>query len=200
MKTIGLMGGAGSGKSFLAAYLKNNYNAVVIDGDGVGHRLLDMDEDIKKAIVDIFGPTVSDSDGNIDRKSLGSIVFGDKSALSKLNKIMHPAMKTAISSQIRALNQDGTDIAVLDAAVMIEAGFLDLVDFTIYITADESIRLNRLTGPRGIENEKALNMIASGREDYGRYADYTLDSSGGENVSYNQLDDIMKDILEENYE
>lgn len=197
MKTIGLLGGAGSGKSFFAAYIAEKYQAAVIDGDKTGHRLLEKDDDVRTAIIKTFGEEVAGTEGGIDRRALGGKVFGKPEAMEPLNRIMHPKMKAAISEALDRLRRSGSRLVVLDAAVMIEAGFLDLVDAAIYVHADDALRLQRLTGPRGIDSGRAAAMIASGRSDYSRYADHVLDSSVDEKTSFQALDKILKEILED---
>ena len=97
MKVIGLTGGIGSGKSTVSRFLAE-LGAVVIDADKVGHEAFKPDTELWREVVAAFGKQVIAPDGNIDRKKLGEIVFGNPEALSRLNQIMHPRMYNRVKA------------------------------------------------------------------------------------------------------
>ena len=113
---IGIIGGAGTGKTFFSEKLVKKLDAFFVEGDAVGHSTLNRPE-IIQAVSHRFGMDVISPEGVVDRKSLGGKVFGDKDALKDLNAIMHPKMYRVIEEMIRETDRD---LNVLEAAVIIE--------------------------------------------------------------------------------
>ena len=189
---IGIIGGSGTGKTYFANYMTSSLQGVFIEGDRIGREAIVLPKVIE-AIGETFGQGLINKDGQIDRKSLGSIVFGHRDKLDQLNAIIHPVMYAIIEERLKSTK---APIVILEAAVMIEAGFDALVDSMWYIKADEDVRLKRLVDDRGIEEEKARNMIASGRKDYRDYSDYIIDATWGLEVIQDELDRLLDGIRE----
>ncbi len=145
----GLTGGIGSGKSRVAAALRAR-GAVVIDADAVGHEVLEQPE-VRRQVVDRFGPQVVHSpDGSIDRRALGCIVFADPSALRDLEAIVHPVMRRRFEEIIaREIREGAAPLVVLDAAILLEAGWDSLCDLIVFVDASLPIRLDRVARSRG---------------------------------------------------
>lgn len=179
---IGIVGGPGTGKTYLALYLTTRLQALFIEGDATGHQMLE-DKAVQSALVAAFGENVV-KEGQVDRGYLGDIVFKDREALQTLNAIMHPRMKALIGETIGATDKP---FVVLEAAVMLEAGFDAFVDLMIEVRADEAIRLKRLTENRQIDRARAKGMMASGRKDYHRYSHMTVDTSCGIEIIKKEL-------------
>ena len=188
---IGVIGGSGSGKTYFANYVQDLTGGLFIEGDAIGHEVL-LEKNIQAQLVTAYGDPVI-KEGQVDRKMLGSIVFNDRNQLEVLNKIMHPVMKEIIRERI---NNSTEQMIVLEAAVMIEAGFSLLVDVMVYVTADEAVRLERLTKRRGIEDDKAQSMINSGRADYRSYSQVVLDTTYGIEILKKELDGLIDGLLE----
>ena len=156
---IGLIGGIGSGKSSVANLMASS-GAAVIDADAVGHELLG-DAEIRAAIVDHFGDVVlerpdSDTGPNprIDRRALGKIVFADPAARLALEAILHPLMRARFIEDIESLvSRDSVGLVVLDAAILLEAGWDDLCDRVVFVDAPDSERLKRVKETRGWSEE-----------------------------------------------
>jgi dephospho-CoA kinase len=154
---IGLIGGIGAGKSVAARMLADR-GAVVIDADAVGHELLE-DPSIRARIVGRFGAGVlvaqpsGDSPGpgpRISRRALGAVVFADASALRDLEAILHPAMRERFRRVIERTAREGrAACVVLDAAVLLEAGWDDLCDRVVFVDAPRADRLRRVKEGRG---------------------------------------------------
>ncbi len=188
---IGVIGGSGSGKTYFANYVQDLTGGLFIEGDAIGHEVL-LEKNIQAQLVTAYGDPVI-KEGQVDRKMLGSIVFNDRNQLEVLNKIMHPVMKEIIRERI---NNSTEQMIVLEAAVMIEAGFSLLVDVMVYVTADEAVRLERLTKRRGIEDDKAQSMINSGRADYRSYSQVVLDTTYGIEILKKELGGLIDGLLE----
>ena len=145
----GLTGTIGSGKSRVAATLRR-LGALVIDADVVGHEVLEQPE-VLRAVVARFGTEVRhSSEASIDRRALGSIVFADPSALRDLEAILHPVMRRRFEEIIAcAILETATELVILDAAILLEAGWDSLCDLVIFVDASLPIRLDRVARSRG---------------------------------------------------
>jgi dephospho-CoA kinase len=154
---VGLIGGIGSGKSRVAQLLERRA-AAIIDADAVGHELL-RDPGIRAQILERFGPGVltepGPEDGRrtqppIDRRALGAIVFADPTARAALETILHPPMRAAFHRAIeRAVDNGCARLVVLDAAILLEAGWDDLCDRIVFVEAPRPERLRRAAAMRG---------------------------------------------------
>ena len=133
---IGLTGGIASGKSTVAAALGER-GAYVVDADKLGHSAYAKGTAAFDQVVEAFGDDVVGDDGEVDRRRLGGKVFGNQNALKQLTNIVWPAIRAMAESEIAdALAAEPTRMVVLEAAVLIEAGWLDLAD-EIWVTVVE---------------------------------------------------------------
>jgi dephospho-CoA kinase len=154
---IGLIGGVGSGKSRVAQLLEQR-GAVIIDADAVGHELL-RDPGIRGRILERFGPGVlavpGPEDGRraeppLDRRALGAVVFADPSARAALEAIVHPPMRAGFHRAIACGVDEGrAGVIVLDAAILLEAGWDDLCDRIVFVAAPRTERRRRVAATRG---------------------------------------------------
>ena len=127
MLVIGLTGGIGTGKSEVSRILRE-LGAAVIDADRVGHEAYRAGSPIWRELVATLGEGILTAAGEIDRRRLGAIVFGDREALAKLNAIMHPKMAEMMEEEIGEFRRRGTEVVVVDAALLLEAGWDSLVE------------------------------------------------------------------------
>ena len=162
LPVVGLIGDIGGGKSEVAGLFKER-GAVVIDADAVGHELL-KDPGVLHQIVERFGPGVLVRTGGgepgltpaIDRKALGAIVFNDPAARHALEAILHPRMRAWFRAIIeRELAENGGEgrLIVLDAAILLEAGWDDLCDRIVFVDAPREERMRRVQAQRGWSRE-----------------------------------------------
>jgi dephospho-CoA kinase len=159
MKIIGLTGGIGSGKSTAARFL-SELGARVLDADKLGHDIYKPSTDGWREVVAIFGRQILNENGEIDRKKLGKAVFSDAEALSKLNRVIHPRITEMINARLEEYRQQKVKVAVIEAALLIEAGWAQMVDEVWVVTASEAPVLERLQR-KGISREQALARIYS---------------------------------------
>jgi len=180
MKVIGLTGGIGSGKSTVSRFLAEQ-GAVIIDADKIGHEAFKPDSEGWHKVVATFGKQILTPDGNIDRRKLGEIVFGNPESLSRLNQIMHPLMYDMLKEQLEEYRQRGVRVAVLEAAILLEAGWTSLVDEVWVTTASESTVLKRLEERTGLSQAESLARIRSQLPAAGRakHADVVIDTDCG---------------------
>ena len=165
MKVIGLTGGIGSGKSTVAAFLAE-LGAVVIDADMVGHEALSSCSGAWQQVVAAFGRQILSPDGEIDRSRLGGIVFASPGALSKLNGIMQPPIGKMVTARLKQYRQQGVNVVVIDAPLLIEAGWASLVDKVWVTVAPEATVLKRLEkmGLSPAESGARIRSQLSGKE------------------------------------
>lgn len=151
--TIALIGGIGSGKSAVAKTVNSFRPIRVIDADKIGHEVLDFPE-VQQKIRARFGSVVFDEQGIIIRKELARLVFGEtkqhQEALDALEKIVHPEIHRRLEQEIMAARSAGqVDAILVDAAVILEAGWQKLCDHIVFIECPFEQRLHRVTENRG---------------------------------------------------
>ncbi len=159
MFVIGLTGGIGTGKTQVSKFLQG-HGATVINADLVGHEAYLPHTDTWREVVAAFGQDILDDEEQIDRRKLGAIVFSDPSHLQRLNSIVHPRIYAMIQDRIESLTNDGVGVAVVEAALLIEAKWTPLTDEVWVIAAPQEQVLSRLTR-RGMSREQALARIES---------------------------------------
>lgn len=164
MRVIGITGGVGSGKSQVLSHIQKTYQAVICQADHVAWELQNPGMVCYKQIIAHFGERIINDDKTINRKALGAIVFADKKELQKLNSIMHPAVKKAIIEKIEKEKQCGTNLFVLEAALLLEEQYDKICDEIWYIYTQEEVRKIRLKESRGYTDEK-INAIMSSQSD-----------------------------------
>jgi len=145
---IGIVGGIGSGKSALANALSQYYQCGRLDADRVGHQILEQSE-VETALRSAFGDQIFDSQGKVLRSELARLVFGEgpehKLARKKLETIVHPRIRRVIVDQLEQhQSQLDCDIILLDAALLIEAGWSNDCDAVIYVEAPLELRRQRV--------------------------------------------------------
>jgi dephospho-CoA kinase len=151
---VGLTGEIGAGKSAVAALLAER-GAFVLDADAIGHALLNQ-RPARDRVVARFGPKVlvDGPEPTIDRRALGALVFADPAKRKALETILHPRMRGTFERAIRrTVRKAETPVIVLDAAILLEAGWNSLCDLVLYVAAPREQRLARLGEQRGWTEE-----------------------------------------------
>ena len=194
MRVIGITGGVGSGKSRVLAYIEEHFLAIVCQADHVAWELQKPGTACYNQIVDAFGKGVLYPDGSIDRSKLGQIVFGDAEKLQQLNKIVHPAVKSAILEFIAAEAEKGTEIFVLEAALLLEAEYQNVCDELWYVYTDEKVRRQRLKKHRQYSDEKidAIMRNQLSEVSFREQCQVVIDNSGDFSDTCNQIEHAMK--------
>ena len=155
MLKIGITGNIASGKSTVENIIKE-FGYDVFDADEMTHRILDA---AKSDIVKIFSEEDVITNGQIDRKKIATIVFSGNNKLKMLESIIHPKVKQEI---LNIFNSGQNKKAVfVSVPLMFEAGFEDIFDKIIFVSAPESLRLKRLMLRNDLTEEDALKRIKS---------------------------------------
>ena len=179
-KTFGLTGGAGSGKSTVAAIFAA-LGARVIDADRVAHEIVRSPQPAYHEIVREFGFEILDPEGEIDRKRYAAIVFADPEKLKILNAIVHPRVMERIEQLAEGfLLADPKAVVIVDAALLYEAGYADRFNKIIVAWSRPEQQVERLMARMRLTREQAELRIAAQMpaEEKHRRADYVIDCSG----------------------
>ena len=170
---IGITGGTGCGKTTLLNVIREK-GGLVLDCDAIYHELLRSDKEMLAAI-DIRFPGCVEN-GELNRKKLGSIVFGDKNALHDLNRITHAAVKAEVQRRLA----ETPKLAAIDAIALFEGGLAELCDVTVAVTAPTEDRVKRLMVRDSISEDYARSRIAAQHnEDWFRLrCDHVLENNG----------------------
>jgi dephospho-CoA kinase len=179
MLRLGLTGGIASGKSAVAAMLRE-MGFAVLDADSLAHRLVEPGQPAYNEILQEFGPAVLASDGRVDRAKLSVIVFNDRSRLDRLNAIVHPRVADVVFRQFDEWQRGGTrDAAFVEAALLIESGIHRNLDGLVIAWCEPQQQLQRLLA-RGLNEAEARRRIAAQLpvEEKLRVASEKIDCSG----------------------
>ncbi len=192
---IGVTGNIASGKSATARLLQQK-GCALVDADAVAHELYGYDRALVQRIAAEFGPEVVWSDGSLNRKRLGSMVFGRPEALASLNRIVHPALVVAIRERILS-TQRVMNRVVLDAALIIELGFAQEVDYLVLVSASVETRLARLMARSGLTEDEARRRIESQVPEEAKLAqaDFVIKNETTREYLEEQVDALWDEIL-----
>ena len=160
MLRLGLTGGIASGKSAVAAILRE-MGFAVLDADSLAHKLIEPGQSAYDEVVREFGPSILDESGRVDRAKLATIVFADREKLDRLNAIVHPRVKAAILQQLDEWSRNvARDVAFVEAALLVEAGYQKDLDGLVVAWSRPEQQLERLRA-RGLSDEEARRRIAA---------------------------------------
>jgi len=188
MILLGLTGGIGSGKTAVSSLLAER-GAIIIDADAVVRELQEPGQPLLKELADAFGDSIIASDGSLDRGALASIAFNDKDALSRLNKIVHPAVGKEMDRRLNE-QRDTDNVVVLDIPLLAENPRKGLCG-VIVVDVPVETAVSRLVEFRNMDEADARARIAhqASREKRLALADVVVENSG-------TLDDLARRVDE----
>lgn len=177
MLKIGLTGGIASGKSLVAARLRE-LGAILVDADVLAREVVEPGTPGLARIVEAFGTGVLTTDGHLDRPKLGAIVFNDPSRREVLNGIVHPLVREAAAAIVAGAGPG--DIVVQDIPLLVETGQGSNFHLVVVVDAPEDLRVERMVELRQMSREDALARMATqaSRAERNAAADIVLDNSG----------------------
>lgn len=192
---VGLIGGIGSGKSRIAAEFAR-HGARIVSGDQAGHEAL-KEPEVRQRVVERWGKELLDEQGEVNRKRMGALVFAEEKELRALEAIVFPFIEKRLQHEIAQAQADPkVSFIVLDAAVMLEAGWNRWCDRLVYVHTPREIRLQRLAQQRGwtekevTAREKAQMPL---QEKISR-SDYVIDNSGSLEEVTQQVNDLLPSL------
>lgn len=187
MRVIGLTGAIGAGKSEAARVLAE-LGAAVVDADAEGRRSYAKGTIGWRRLVELFSSRILDEEDEIDRSRLGALVFANPQALAWLNAAIHPLIRDRVTQALAEHREQGTAVAVVDAALLYQAKWDDLADETWAVSAPAELALERLAA-RGLSAEDARKRAAAqgDPEEALRRADAIIENKGS-------LDDLKANV------
>ena len=189
---LGLTGGLGSGKTYVAKIFKS-YAAQVIDADNIAHSIIRPGKKTYKRVVKNFGRQILNKDKTVNRSWLARIIFSDKKLLFKLNRIMHPEIIRIIKTKIKTASKQ---IIIIDAPLLIEAGLKKMVDKIIVVAATKENQINRLLKRRQFNRadiKRRINTQISLAKKV-RMADFVIDNNGSKANTRKQVGTIRRKL------
>ena len=203
MKIIGVTGGVGAGKSEILHYIETHYNARVLLADEAAHAIEAPGGAIYESLIQLlerYPVPVTDGaeaapitlpDGRINKPEMARRIFSVPELLDQVNQLVHPAVKTYILEESARERKAGRlDFFIVEAALLIEAGYKEHMDELWYIYCDENERRRRLRASRGYSDEKIDNILRSqlSEQEFRDNADVVIDNSGSIEAACAQVD------------
>lgn len=195
---IGITGGVGAGKSALLQYIKERYCCKILMADEIAHKVKEPGQACYEEIVSLLSPEILEEDGTIHRGKMAVKIFGSEELLQKVNNLIHPAVKKMILDEIAAAKaEEKLDFLFVEAALLIEDGYLDIVDEMWYIYAREEVRRRRLKESRNYTDEKIDAIMKSQlkEEIFRKYCSVVIDNSEGLPAAFRQIDRKLGEYL-----
>ena len=189
---LGITGNIGCGKSTVAGMFKTK-DCQLIDADSLGHELMFIGTGTSRKIIKLLGLRILKPDNSIDRVKLGKIVFANKTVLTKFNCIVHPELIRQIKRLIRNSNKS---IIILDAALIVEAGLIKIVDKLVVVTAKKQQQILRSQKRLGLAKKQVILIMKSqiSQKAKLRFADFIIDNSARVSKTQKQVSKIRRQL------
>lgn len=197
MKSIGITGGVGSGKTEVLTFITKNYDARVIVADIAAKELEQPGQPCYHQLVEALGKGILDAEGMIDAKTLAGLIFSDATALAQVNAIVHPAVKRYILGAMEEERKKGTEYFVVEAALLIEEEYQDILDEMWYIYVSEPVRRKRLKESRGYSDQKIDSIMAAQKTDaeFRMACDYVIDNNDSIEEMQKQVEALLTEDI-----
>ncbi len=194
---IGLTGSIGSGKSTVGLHLAS-LGAEVLDADVIAAQVVSPGTPELEKIRKIFGEQVIKDNGHLDRLKISSIVFKDINALSKLEEIIHPKVKSIISDKVKEYRRDmgKSKVLVVEVPLLIESGMQGLVDEVWVVIAEKEKQIERVVKRSKLSRDEVLKRINAqmSQQEKSSYANRVIDNTGSIEQTILQVEDIWKSL------
>ena len=190
MLVIGITGGVGAGKSSVLRTLEEHCNCKIVLADDVGNKVKEPGQRCYTQIVRLLGNDILNNDLTINKTKMAAKIFANSVILEQVNEIIHPAVEEYILKEISIEREkQKTDVFFLEAALLIEAGYVPYLDELWYIFSEKDVRIKRLKESRGYSDEKIQQIVDSQLSDieFRKYADVILNNSYDFEKTYTQL-------------
>ena len=197
MLRVGLTGGIGCGKTTVATWMRE-LGCHVLEADKMAHEIIAPGQPAYEEVVREFGREILEPDGRIDRPRLAAIVFRDPSRLARLNAIVHPRVLAECDRELDQIERrDPHGVAVIEAALLVEAGHHERLDRLIVVSCTREQQLERLTNPvygRGMTREQAERRIAAQLDpgEKRKLAQEVIDCSGTLEETHRQVISLVE--------
>ena len=198
MRFIGITGGIGAGKSEILHYIGQHCRCEIYLADEVAHLVKAPGTKAYGQLAELLGQEVLGADGEIDRAAMADRIFANPALLEQVNGIIHPAVREFLLEQLARVRESGeAELFFVEAALLIECGYLALVDEMWYIYADEQVRRERLKASRGYSEEKISQIMSKQltEQRFRESCDFVIDNSGSLENTYRQIDRRLAPFL-----
>lgn len=195
MVFIGITGGIGAGKSEILKYIRKHYKCEIYLADEVAHLVKQSGTAVYRRLLELLGEDITDEKGEIDKKKMADRIFATPALLGQVNGIVHPAVKEFLLRRLEeAREAKEVELFFVEAALLIEGGYRELVDEMWYIYADEAVRRERLRRFRGYSEEKISRIMSQqlAEECFRENCDFVIDNSGLFQDSCRQIDEKLE--------
>jgi dephospho-CoA kinase len=189
---VGLTGGMGSGKTLSASFFKD-FGAFILDADLICRKLVEPGQAAWKEIEAVFGKEIFTGSGNLDRRKLADIIFGDPKKKQSLEDILHPKVFEFERLEYDAIRKEHPNaLVIVDAALLIESGNYKKMDKVIVVNSDEKNRINRILARSELSRDEIADRIKNQMpsDEKVQYADFVLENSLDKDNLLSKVKDI----------
>lgn len=192
MIKIGITGGIGSGKSYIADLIKKQ-GLPVFNCDDAAKYIMANDDEIKANLKELIGEEIYTDGGNLNKQMMSDFIYLNEDNRKKINEIVHPAVR---EQYMRWLSVQYTSVVFMESAILFESGFSDLVDKVIHVFASDEVRLHRLIKRDGLTRMQAYERMQAQMSEAVKmkFADYCILNNGNMNVA-KQLGHILDQLM-----
>ena len=194
MRIIGITGGVGAGKTKVLSYIEAHFSCRVIRADEAAHKLYEPGQVCYQKLVALLGQEILSADNTIDKTKMAAVIFGDNALLVEVNSIVHPEVKKYILEQITFEREIGVvAYFFIEAALLIEEHYDQIVDEMWYIHSDVAIREKRLVKSRKYSAQKIAEIMKGqlSEEEFRKYCQVIIINNGDLEETYRQINKIM---------
>ncbi len=194
MRIIGITGGVGAGKTKVLSYIEAHFSCRVIRADEAAHKLYEPGQVCYQKLVALLGQEILSADNTIDKTKMAAVIFGDNALLVEVNSIVHPEVKKYILEQIAFERERGVvAYFFIEAALLIEEHYDQIVDEMWYIHSDVAVREKRLVKSRKYSAQKIAEIMKGqlSEEEFRKYCQVIIINNGDLEETYRQINKIM---------
>lgn len=160
---IGITGGIGAGKSFVANLLRTHFGIPVYDCDSEAKRLMTTSSEMRQKLTALVGPQAYDDQGGLNRQVMAQFLFASEDYAQRINAIVHPVVRRDFEAWAERQVQAGQRVMGVESAVLFEAGMEDAVDWVLYVDAPMELRVQRAMLRDGATRDQVLSRVARQR-------------------------------------
>lgn len=198
MKTIGITGGVGAGKSLVLNYIKSRYRAKIYMADDIANFLKEPGQSCYEPVITLLGEDILDEDKRIHKAKMAEKIFAKSDLLQQINAIIHPAVKEYVLSEIAAEQAKAEqDFFILEAALLIEEHYDEILDELWYVYADQEVRSKRLKESRNYSDDKIKNIMSHQMTDeiFRKHCQVIIENNGDLDETYRQIDEKLGEYI-----
>lgn len=195
MIKIGLTGGIGSGKSFVSSYLEAK-GIPIVDADVISRKVLEIYPEILQKIASAFGEDVLQEDGTLNRRKLGSVVFGNDEKKNQLEDIIIPYIKKEAFYEIKHHESLGEPIVIFDAPTLIENELHHYMDVNVLVWVDQETQIKRVMMRDELSEKDVMNRILAqlSLDEKQKHVDYLIDNRGSREETLKQVEELLEKL------